>query len=804
MYSRKQKSESMKKVGLFVSFTVTIAFMTVVAEAQAGLLQKLCFTENRGEVRDQYGNNLPCIQYRVAAPGGLSLFIGCGFIQYQLSQLNKTQVTGSAKGSNDLCRQIEENEFNMYRLEMRLVGVNPDAKVIAGDRNSYMEIFADPDDITKFRSAATFDKVTYLDIYPGIDWVLYIRDNRPEYDFVLHTGANPDLIRIEYNGAELSDISRKSLTMQTPLGAIHEEKLKAYRQEDGMQVSCSYKKEGNLIGFATTECNGMLVIDPVLDWSTYYGGINAKPQALVCGDSGMVYMTGYTTSPTNIATTGAYQTTYEGNNDVFLVKMDSTGNLLWATYFGGTGVDEARGITRDSSGNIYITGLTSSASGIGTAGSFHNEYGGGFCDAFLSKFSNGGYPVWGTYFGGSGEDVATAISADLLGNVYITGYTTSTDSIATAGAYKTNGGGTFTDAFIARCNTAGNLIWATYFGGSDDDASTGIACGKDGDMFICGKTSSTDSIVTASAFQSVVLTYDDEGFIAAFDSSGALRWGTYFGAYGSNAVGGAVCDPLGDLYVTGSTSCTDSIATPGSYQSMLSGAANAYLVKFNRDGARLWGAYYGGGGDGGNAISVDDSGHIYITGTTTSESQIATPDATQTTYVGGGDAFLAQFAGDGSLQYATYIGGPSYDEGFGVACGPLGNVLVAGVTQSTTGIATPGAYDTVFMATTFNDATFLARFSNFNTFNGVTEVATQGVVVFPNPASDRLEFALQVAIPDESFITISDTRGVTIAGSKVSASTHAIFDVSGWPCGIYFYNIWNGSTTSYGKVVVNR
>jgi len=771
---------------VFVMLFPVIAFAKLTPSCfQPGA--SMCFVENKDQVTDQYGNKRADIQYKLSAASGLSIFIGSGTLHYQFSQ---PQVAAATYGKHlkKLAKAEACPEYDMYRLDVTLEGANPDPVIIAGEQKTYKQHYSRSCIDGGGQTVCAFDKITYKNIYPGIDWVLYTKEGHLEYDFIVYPQGNINDIKVRYNGATELDNSDSCFTAFTPLGKIRECSLHSYILEDGRTVASGFEIIDSALSFHVAKHEGTLVIDPTLEWGTYYGGVNAEGIALAKGNSGTVYMAGYTTSPVDIATTGSYQTTYGGNNDAFLAKFDSNGVMLWATYYGGSSVDQAFGMAADSMGNVYIAGLTSSTSGIATAGVYQTNYGGGIGDAFLAKFSETGSLSWATYYGGSGTDLATGVCTDRSGYVYITGYTYSTDSIATPGAYKTSGGGSNVDAFIAKFNSSGTIKWATYYGGNDDDEPVSIVADDTGNVYMAGTTASTDSISTPGVYQKTFQAFaDDDGFLVKFDSTGSLKWGTYYGANGSNELEQIICDGAGNIYMTGSSSCVDSIATTGAHQSSLIGAADAYLVKFSSAGAIQWGTYYGSGADGGNALAIDDTGNVFITGTTSSTTGIATPGAYQSANAGQGDAFLAKFSDVGSLLWATYYGGAAYDEGFGVLCAGNANVYVAGITRSASGIATPGAYNTVFSATAFNDDAFLAKFGPIpNTYSSIqTTPQPVNISISPNPANDMINVSWQEVSASPAELVIMDLSGRQFVEIAVASINNISIPVSMLPDGMY-------------------
>ena|GEM_PF-5717923 len=212
--------------------------------------------------------------------------------------------------------------------------------------------------------------------------------------------------------------------------------------------------------------------------------------------------------------------------NAFLAKFSSGGELQWATYYGGSGKDYSHGISMDGSGNVYITGETTSASGIATSGAHLTSYGGSD-DAFLAKFSSSGAMQWASYYGGSFGDVANGVSMDGSGNVYITGYTASPSGIATNGAYQTSLAGSY-DAFLAKFSSGGGLLWSTYYGGSSSGAF-GVCSDLSGNIYMTGYTSSDSGVTTSGSYQTYFA-----GTLDAFFAKFKFRYATDIDVSGKN------------------------------------------------------------------------------------------------------------------------------------------------------------------------------------------------------------------------------------------------------------------------------
>ncbi len=655
----------------------------------------LAFIENKGQVRDQALNARPDIQFQLKAAGGLSIFIGNGAIHYQFSKADKEIVQPSKEDRMKPGFVPEQTTYTMDRMDVELVGANKNAQVIADQKQAYYENYFTDWSGGKYATVAAYNKITYKDIYPNIDWVLYTNNGTLEHEFIVHQGGKVSDIQLKYGGAkELNIKADGSLSTTTPQGTITEKAPDTY-QKDGKKVSSAFLLTNNVLSYAIGDYNGDLIIDPTLGWATYYGGAgNDIGNSVATDGSGNVYITGYTNSTSGIATSGAYATTYVAGSseNAFLAKFNNSGVIQWATYYGGLGDDEGAGVATDGAGNVYMAGKTNSSTAIATSGAYQTTPGGGY-DGFLVKFSSAGALQWGTYFGGSATDVVYSVSTDGSGNIYITGNAASSSGIATTGAYSTTLDG-IDDAFLAKFNSSGVIQWATYFGGNNSDVGYNLATDASGNSYIAGATASTTGLATSGAYQT---TYGgtEDAFLAKFNTSGILQWATYYGGSNLEYGMGAATDGSGYVYLTGYTHSTSAIATSGAYQTVFGGIEDGYLAKFDGSGAMQWATYYGGSlQDESYAVATDGAGNVYMAGSTYSTSAIATSGAYQTTFTGSNDAYFAEFNSAGVVQYATYFGGNAGTGSLGIALDPTGGIFITGLTTSSSGIATSGAYQT--------------------------------------------------------------------------------------------------------------
>lgn len=688
------------------------------------------FIENKGQVTDQYKKPRKDVQF-VLASNGVSMFIGNGQIHYQFTQ--------SDSRSPNTC----DATVSGYRTDVTLVGANAHARVITEEQQAYVERY----NTTGMNGAVahSYRKITYQNIYPHIDWVLYVKNDQLEYDFVVKPGGKASDIKLKYDGATGLKINNNgALVLSTPMGNIKEHAPVSYVQATGKKVKSSFILKGNTLGFCTKQCKGTMIIDPTLTWGTYYGGQQGNygggqaSQGMVSIDSfGNVYLLSTASGISGLATTGAYQTTYIGNDDIVLAKFNGAGQRLWATYYGGNHDDVGVGITCDVQGDVYITGYTASTSGIATTNAFQTTYNGTttqnlWGDAFLVKFDSSGNLKWGTYYGGSGSDVGNSVSCDAQGNVYLAGATNSTGNIATTGSFQDtvaaaavsiNNGGT--GGFLAKFDSTGSRIWATYYGGYNGNGAiiNSVVSDTQGHVFITGYTNDTIGIATPGTY---LVTYPaadqsnaSSAFVAEFDSAGNRIWGTYYGTdeWGDTYANAIATDGAGNTYIGGLTQSQNGLASANAYHPISGGSNDGFLAKFNNVGQLSWSTYYGGTLDESvRSIACDLAGFVYITGVTNSPDNISTPGALDSAEPGNNffsNAFIAEFNGAGSMQWGTYYGGAGGDAGQSIVADRLGNLYLGGATGSESGIATPDGFMTsISPFGDVNQLAFLAKFNN--------------------------------------------------------------------------------------------
>ncbi len=693
-----------KSLSLFTCLALSLSLTAKEAKIKVGqgLSKPLSFIENKGQVMDQENHPRFDIQYKLSTPG-MNLYVGQGKLFYQF---RKTE------GSTPATLQV-----TTCNMGVTLVGANPDAKVVAADKQEYYENYYLAGHDNGF-TVHSYNKVIYKNVYPNIDWVLYVKDDNVEYDFVVRPGGDAANIKMVYEGASKIGITADgSLSAETPMGSVKEKRPYAYETGTHREVASAFKLKGNEVSFETGAYKGSLTIDPYLLWATYFGGVNEDVATSVKQmTTGLTFVGGYTASAGLGTGAPAFQTNHAAgtNYDAFLIKYTAAGVRSFATYYGGTGSDLGMAIAIDNTPFapvVYLAGYTNSAAtGLVSGTAYHNTNNGGNDGFLIGLSSANGARTFSTFYGGAGEDFVNGVACDAGNNVYITGQTSSPTLISTGGAYQTAISGS-SDAFVAKFSTTGAIQWSTYFGGTAQDQSQAIACDGLSNVIITGQTSSVVGIASGTAFQPVINGTND-AFVAKFSTAGAFTWGTYFGGEGQEQGNGIAVNPSNNsIAVVGNTSSLTAISSAKAYQPAFAGGLqDAFLAYFDATGAETFSTYYGGTNiDYGQAVCFDQFNNIAIAGGTFSTNGISTTGSYQPAIGGDYDAYMAKFNVLGQRLWGTYFGKLFYDYANAIACDLTNDqLIIAGYTASNTGIATTGTQQTIYGGGTYDG--FSAKF----------------------------------------------------------------------------------------------
>jgi hypothetical protein len=507
--------------------------------------------------------------------------------------------------------------------------------------------------------------------------------------------------------------------LATRSGETRMHKPVAYQEtaEGRREVAARYVKRGrNRVGFELGEYDrGLpLVIDPVLSYSTFFGGgAMDNPADIHVAADGSAYVAGVTRSADFPVTAGAYQTTITGSEfyDGFVLKLSPAGDrVVFATYLRAASIND---LALDASGNVYVSGGTTSSNLPTTTGAYqrnHRNNG----DGFVTKMNpDGSALIYSTYLGGLYTDGIGGLAVDAAGHAYVTGATTSTNFPVTAGAIQSSYGGhteyvqnVVGDIFFTKLNPSGTgLVYSTYLGTARNEGATGLGLDSAGNVYIAGSTDSEFFPVTPGAFQTTFGGRDDQfdtdAFVLKLAPAGnayAISYSTYLGGAQKDFGVAMQVDASGSVYLAGDTESANFPTVAGSYRTTpYDPFHDAYAAKLSPDGSALvYSTYIGGAsGDHVSDLAIDGDGNAYVDGHTLGSFFAPTPGCESLPYKGLYDVFVFKLSPDGKTRpYFTYLGGSNQENANGIAVDAAGDIYLAGGTNSNDFPTTPGAYQT--------------------------------------------------------------------------------------------------------------
>lgn len=458
-------------------------------------VSQFSFLENKGQVFDQLGNPRTDVKY-YGFSRNFSWFIRNDGVSYQIiKKSEKYQQENSYSkyhGMPGREKLYSTSPLSIHRVDFTLPGANPQASFKVGNKSSFHYNFYNTGNGLPAELVYAYSEITVENILDGISIRFYQRDGILETDYLVENQEKLSSLVWHVEGADkLSVDSEGNLEIHTPFGIITEGKPVA--SQGNKMLNGDWKIEGNLIYpyFEGLTASEPIIIDPPIRvWGTYYGGpADESIYALASTPNGGVVMVGGTFSSSNIATSGAHQTTLQGPYDGFLAYFSGNGSLQWATYYGGINSDVFYASIANNN-YIYACGVTDSYNNIATnASSFQ-----GAADAFVVKFNlSSGTRQWGTYLGGNYYDDAYDISLNPDNNVIVAGYTESSDFPVTSGAYQSTQGGSSDNYVTILSDADASIQHSTFLGGSGQDViKHGLEVGNDGSVYVVFPTLSSD------------------------------------------------------------------------------------------------------------------------------------------------------------------------------------------------------------------------------------------------------------------------------------------------------------------------
>ncbi|MBI2270610.1 MAG: SBBP repeat-containing protein [Bacteroidetes bacterium] len=604
--------------------------------------QPVEFLENKGQITDMSYNPVPFVLFKAEARG-LDMYITEKGLTYVFLEVEEDELEKEHGDSPERDAKHKKNLVKWARVDMDLKGARIRKENIvtegASDWVKHFYLGHCPEGI---RDVHAYKKITIKNVYPDIDWVLYNSNERGfKYDFIVHPGADPEQISLLYRSQKKLHMDEPgNINIQTPYGNLTEKAPECRLEKTNSNVASRFEITGlpseheteisfRLDHFDRTQT---LIIDPQMVWMTVLGGNNLNsPKDISVDNPTVIAVTGYTTA-TNFPLMASFQGSLMGAISAFIMKFGAGGNLMWSTYYGGNIGNqnaEGRGVEVDAAGNIIVAGVTgvTNLPILNPGGGVYFQGPGNGAMSFVSRFNSAGVLTWGTYYGGNGVDQIHDLCKDINGNLYISGYTSSTNFPLQNAAFAAYGGAN--DAFAVKFNSAGQRLYSTYIGGTGADAGLGIFADNTGNLYLTGRTASVNFPLLnpgGGTYYNGVSGGAGDAFITKLNAAGALLWSTYWGGSASDNGMSVTGSSTGDWYFTGETSSTNlTTLNPGGgayFQGANAGGVDMFLCRFNSSDALTWSTYFGTTGNNsfnmqynyGNFLATDNCSNVYLVG----------------------------------------------------------------------------------------------------------------------------------------------------------------------------------------------
>lgn len=533
-------------------------------------------------------------------------------------------------------------------------------------------------------------------------------------------------------------------------------------------------------------------------WAKNMGGTSLDNGLSITVDaSGNVYTTGYFQGTADFDPgAGTTNLTSFGGTDIFISKVNSSGNFVWAKQIGGASGDVGRSIKVDASGNVYTTGQFNGSvdfnPGVGT----FSLTSAGANDIFVSKLDASGNFVWAKQMGGSTNDYGQSIVLDASANVYISGAfegTADFDPGAAISNLISSGG---LDIFVCKLNASGNFVWAKGMGSTAQDFGTCITLDTPGNVYTSGTFQGTADFDPSAATFTMTSVNANDVFISKLDASGNFVWAKQIGGGGNQAANGIVTDALGNVYTTGSfAGATDFDPSAAVFSLNTNGADDIFICKLNQSGLFSFAKSMGSSGfDYGRGITLDASGNVVTTGEFYGTVDFD-PGIGTNTLVGlsaSYDAFISKLDATGNFISAQSIGGSTGGAvGNAIVSDAASNIYTTGYFSGTTDFDPDAGVFNLTPPGTQADV-FLLKMNSLST-NIIESKYNFNTIIYPNPASSMLTIQTEETIET---VTVYNLLGAIVMEQKSNS-----LSVEQLPKGVYTLQIKTAKGISTARFI---
>jgi hypothetical protein len=548
---------------------------------------------------------------------------------------------------------------------------------------------------------------------------------------------------------------------------------------------------------------------PHFQWAKNMGGVSSCEGFSIASDaSGNTYTTGHflgtadfdpSVSTFNMTVAGA------GGSDVFISKLDASGNFVWAKQLGSTMSDCGNAIAVDKKGNVYTTGYFAGTVDFDPGAGTYNLTATGSSNMFISKLDSAGNFIWAKSIVGAGTCIGNAIAVDTLGNVYTTGPFTSTIDFdpGTATLNMTATGAK--DVFISKLDTAGNLVWAKQIGGDGITVPNAIAVDNSGNVYTTGFFYSTVDFDPGAGVSNLTAVGYNDIFVSKLDNAGNYVWAKQFGGSSYELGFGIAVDQSNNIYTTGYFYNTvDFDPNAGTYNMTNTGTYDMFISKLDAVGNFIWAKQFGGTLYAeGHSIKTDASGNVYTTGLFQGSIDF---DPSSSAYnlvsVGSYDIFISKLDPAGNFVWAKGMGGAAEDYGHCITVDPSENVYTTGSFLRTVDFdPDAGVYN--LTPTGSSSDIFVHKISQ-NTTGIMSPPGVAMGNIYPNPTDGIIQIETSAASNNDIEIQVFNSLGKMLINEHVKNSGLVSLNLNQYNSGLYFIKVMSNNEVLIQKSIVKH
>jgi len=559
-----------------------------------------------------------------------------------------------------------------------------------------------------------YEEVLIKNVYEGIDVRYYFDNGMLRYDLNISPFANLNKFKMKFDGQDSLTINENGeLVIGTSIGEVVNKNLIAWQKTKANKINCKFMTDENgFVGFGTNDYNKemVLVIDPLI-FSTFLGGNGSDWASHIALDkNNNIYISGQTRSTNFPTTIGAYDNSFNGDlQDITISKFnEDCSELIFSTFLGSDSTEYCQDITLDSSNNVLIIGYVANGNFPLTLNALDDSFNGGRYDGIICKLKRDGSDLlYSSFIGGNHYDYCNSINVDKNDNIFIIGETYSNNFPTTVGAFDESFNDPV-DIFVCKMNIdVPILIYSTYIGGSLEDRIDNSFVDTQGNIVICGSTSSANFPSTSNIYDNSHNGGLDCYITKLNDNGSALIFSTFFGGSNNDILSSLTMDSNDNIYIAGLTYSDDFPISPNTYDSTFNDKANIFISKINNTGTQLLNSTFFGSSNADlgihtyiGGIALDKFNNIIINGSSPVFVSTTPGAYCEEHDYKWDDIFLSKFDNNLSeLLYSTYIGGSEDDQIYwheNLFIDNSGNALITGRTESPDFPVTLNSYDNTY------------------------------------------------------------------------------------------------------------